>query len=331
MSSRRYKVYVTRLIPEKGLELLRGSVELDVHQGELPPTHDALIQHARDKDGLLSLLTDKIDSEVMANCPNLRVISNYAVGFDNIDVEAATKRGIVVTNTPGVLTETVADFAWALLMASARRVAEADRFTRAGRWKTWGPTLLCGTDVFGKTLGIVGAGRIGSSVARRAAGFNMRVLYTDVAKKEELEKETGARFVGLEELLAESDFVSLHVSLTEKTHHLIGERELKKMKPTAVLINTSRGPVVDQEALYHALKSKVISGAALDVFEEEPIQASNPLLKLDTVVVAPHISSASMETREKMAVMAAQGLLDALSGNEPKFIVNPEVWQSRKE
>jgi len=331
MSPRRYKAYVTRLIPEKGLELLRGSVELDVHQGELPPTRDALIRHARDKDGLLSLLTDKVDSKVMANCSNLRVISNYAVGFDNIDVEAATKRGIVVTNTPGVLTETVADFAWALLMASARRVAEADKFTRAGRWKIWGPTLLCGTDVFGKTLGLVGAGRIGSSVARRAAGFKMHVLYTDTLRKEDLEKETGARFVGLDELLAESDFVSLHVSLTEETHHMIGEKELGKMKRTAMLINTSRGPVVDQGALYRALKSKVIAGAALDVFEEEPIRASNPLLKLGNIVVAPHISSASVETREEMAVMAAQNLLDALSGNKPKFIVNPEVWQVRKD
>lgn len=331
MNSHKQKVYVTRLIPEKGLDLLRGKIELDIHEGELPPSREALIQHSRDKDAILSLLTDMIDSEVMDSCPNVKVISNYAVGFDNIDVAAASKRGIVVTNTPGVLTETVADFAWALLMASARRVTEADRFTRAGKWKTWGPTLLCGTDVFGKTLGIIGAGRIGSSVARRATGFKMRVLYTDMIRREDLEKETGARFVGLEELLAESDFVTLHVSLTDKTHHLIGERELGKMKRTAMLINTSRGPVVDQEALYRALKSKVIAGAALDVFEEEPVQASNPLLKLDNLVVAPHISSASIETREKMAIIAAQNLLDALSGNRPKFIVNPQVWQSRKE
>jgi glyoxylate reductase len=330
LSSRKPKVYVTRRIPEKGLQLLREYVELDVHEGELPPPRDVLIDHARDKDGLLSLLTDRIDSEVMASCPSLRAISNYAVGFDNIDVEAATKRGIIVTNTPGVLTETVADFAWALLMASARRVVEADRFTRAGRWKTWGPTLLCGADVFGKTLGIVGAGRIGSSVARRASGFRMRLLYTDVDRKVDFERETGAKFVSLDELLSESDFVSLHVSLTAETRHMIGERELKKMKRTAILVNTSRGPVVDEEALCRALESKVIAGAALDVFEEEPIPASSPLLRLDNVVVAPHIASASIETREKMAVIAARNLLDALSGREPEFVVNPEVLLSRK-
>jgi len=330
MTGTRKRVYVTRLIPDKGLQLLRGSVEVDVHQGELPPTKEEIIKHTKDKDGLLSLLTDSIDSEVIDNCPKLKVISNYAVGFDNIDVAQATRRGIFVTNTPGVLTETVADFTWALLMASARRIVEADGFAREGKWKTWGPTLLLGADVVGKTLGIVGAGRIGSSVAKRATGFSMRVLYTDTSRKEDFERQTGAEFADLDTLLRESDFVSLHVPLTEGTTHMIAEPELSKMKPTAILINTSRGPVVDEEALYRALVSGRISGAALDVFEKEPIPASSPLLKLKNVVVTPHIASASVETRGKMAEMAAENIIDALLGRTPKFIVNPEVLQSRR-
>jgi glyoxylate reductase len=330
MTGTRKRVYVTGLIPDKGIQLLRGSVEVDVHQGELPPTKEEIIKHTKDKDGLLSLLTDRIDSEVMDSCRSLKVISNYAVGYDNIDVAAATERGIVVTNTPGVLTETVADFTWALLMASARRVVEADRFTRAGKWKTWGPTLLLGNDVIGKTLGIVGAGRIGSSVAKRATGFDMRVLYTDSVRKEDFEKQTGAKFADLETLLRESDFVSLHVPLTEDTKHMIAEAEFNKMKSTAILINTSRGSVVDEEALYRALVSGRISGAALDVFEKEPIPASSPLLKLKNVVVTPHIASASVETRDKMAEIAVESILDVFSGRTPRFIVNPEVLRSRR-
>jgi len=321
----RMKAYVTRLIPDEGIQLLKGQITVDVHQGELPPSKDVIIKHTRDKDGLLCLLSDSIDSEVIDNCPNLKVISNYAVGYDNIDVEAATRKGILVTNTPGILTETVADFTWALLMAAARRVVEADRFTRDGRWRTWGPTLLCGVDVFGKTLGIVGAGRIGSAVARRAAGFNMRILYTSRTRKVDFEKEVGAHFVDLDRLLQESDFVSLHVPLDDSTKHMIGEEQLKRMKRTAILINTSRGPIVDEAALYRALKSRQIARAALDVFQVEPTPVSNPLLKLDNVVVAPHIGSASVETRGKMAIVAAQNLLDALSGKVPQFVVNPEV------
>jgi glyoxylate reductase len=330
MSARRSKVYVTRLIPEKGIQLLRDQVEVDVHEGELPPSKEVIIQHTRDKDGLLSLLTDTIDSEVMDSCPGLKVISNYAVGYDNIDVAAATKRGIVVTNTPGVLTETVADFAWALLMACARRIVEADKSTRLGEWKTWGPTMLLGVDIAGKTLGIIGAGRIGSSVARRATGFGMRILYTDVVRSEELEKQTGARFVDLDTLLRESDFISLHVSLTKETEHLIAKPEFDKMKPTAILINTSRGPVVDQKDLYDALVSGKILRAGLDVFVTEPIPASDPLLKLKNVVVTPHIASASVETRDKMAEVAAQNLLDALFGRTPRFTVNPEVLSAHR-
>jgi len=330
MSAAKKRVYVTRRIPERGIRLLKERVEVEVHEGELPPSKEVIIQHTRDKDGLLSLLTDRIDSEVMDSCPSLKVISNYAVGYDNIDVAAATERGIVVTNTPGVLTETVADFTWALLMASARRIVEADGSTRAGEWKTWGPTLLLGADVVGKTLGIIGAGRIGSSVAKRAAGFSMRILYTDNGRKEDFERQTGARFADLDTLLRESDFVSLHVPLTEGTRHMIAEPELSKMKPTAILINTSRGPVVDEEALYRALMSGRISGAALDVFEKEPIPASSPLLKLKNLVVTPHIASASVETRDKMAEMAAESIIDALLGRTPKFMVNPEVLQSRR-
>ena len=325
MSARRSKVYVTRLIPEKGIRLLRDQVEVDLNEGELPPSKEVLIQHTRNKDGLLSLLTDTIDSEVMDSCPHLKVVSNYAVGYDNIDVAAATKRGIVVTNTPEVLTETVADFAWALLMACARRVVEADGSARSGEWKTWGPMMLLGVDVAGKTLGIVGAGRIGSSVARRAAGFNMKILYADSVRKEELEKQTGAKLVDLDTLLRESDFISLHVSLTKETTHMIARPELDKMKSTAILINTSRGPVVDQKDLYEVLASGKILGAGLDVFTTEPIPTSDPLLKLKNVVVTPHIASASVETRTKMAEVAAQNLLDALSGRTPRFTVNPEV------
>jgi glyoxylate reductase len=330
MSTTKKRVYVTRQIPEKGIRLLREHVEVDLNEGELPPSKEVIIQHTRDKDGLLSLLTDRIDSEVMDGCPKLKVVSNYAVGYDNIDVAAATERGIVVTNTPGVLTQTVADFTWALLMASARRVVEADRFTRAGKWKTWGPTLLLGNDVVGKTLGIVGAGRIGSSVAKRAAGFDMRILYTDNGRMEDFEKQTGAKFADLDTLLRESDFISLHVPLTEETKHMIAEAEFDKMKPTAIVINTSRGPVVDEKALYHALVSGKISGAALDVFEEEPIPPSSPLLKLKNVIVAPHIASASVETRDKMAEIAAESILDVFSGRKPEFIVNPDVLRSRR-
>ncbi|HYA21906.1 MAG TPA: D-glycerate dehydrogenase, partial [Thermoproteota archaeon] len=251
-------------------------------------------------------------------------------GYDNIDVAAATKRGILVTNTPEVLTETVADFAWALLMACARRVVEADRSTRLGEWKTWGPTMLLGVDISGKTLGVVGAGRIGSSVARRAAGFNMKILYTDSIRKLELEKQTGAEFVDLDTLLRKSDFISLHVSLTDETKHLIAKPELDKMKSTAILINTSRGPVVDQKDLYDALASGRILAAGLDVFATEPIPTSDPLLKLKNVVVTPHIASASVETRGKMAEVAAQNLLDGLFGRTPRFTVNPEVLSTHR-
>src|SRR5690606_4745829 len=260
------------------------------------PTKEEVIEGVRGKDALLCLLTEEITAEVMDAAPNLKVISNYAVGYNNIDVEAATARGIVVTNTPGVLTETTADFAWALLMAVARRVVEADRFTRAGKFQGWGPLLLLGSDVYGKCLGVIGMGRIGQAIARRARGFDMRVLYYNRRRVDPaIENELQATYASLDELLQEADYVVLTVPLTPETHHLIGPRELAMMKPTAYLINPARGPVVDEKALVEALKSRTIAGAALDVFEEEP-KLTPGLTELDNVVLAPHIASATTET-----------------------------------
>ncbi|HIE09303.1 MAG TPA: D-glycerate dehydrogenase [Armatimonadetes bacterium] len=324
------KVYVTRLLPGEALSRLEGECEVEVNPEERAPTKEEIIEHVRDKDGLLCLLTDKVDSEVMDSAPNLKVISNYAVGFDNIDVKAATERGIVVTNTPGVLTETTADLAWALLMAVARRIVEADKFTREGKFKGWSPTLLLGSDVYGKTLGIIGFGRIGRAVAKRAKGFEMRVLYYDIERApEEVERELNAQYVDLEALLKEADYISIHAPLTPETHHMIGERELKMMKPTAYLINTARGPIVDERALVRALKEGWIAGAALDVYENEP-ELTPGLAELPNVVLAPHIGSASAETRTKMAEMAVSNLLSVLKGERPENIVNPEVWGRRR-
>ncbi|WP_448536123.1 glyoxylate reductase [Pseudothermotoga sp.] len=326
----RFKVFVTRKILEEGLNMLkeRYDVEVSDYDGVIP--REMLLEKVKGVDALVSLLTDNIDAEVMdAAGPNLKIIANYAVGYNNIDVEEATKRGIMVTNTPGVLTETTADFAWTLLMAIARRVVEADRFVREGKFRGWEPMLLVGTDVFGATLGIVGFGRIGQAMARRALGFNMRVLYYDNARvDEQIEKELKATFVDLPTLLKESDFVTLHVPLTKETHHLIGEKELKMMKKGAYLINTARGPVVDEKALVKALKEGWIKGAALDVFENEP-EVEPELLKLDNVVLAPHIASASYATRSKMSVMVAENVIKALSGEVPPNLVNPEVLKKK--
>ncbi|HID90826.1 TPA: D-glycerate dehydrogenase [Candidatus Bathyarchaeota archaeon] len=319
-----YKVFVTRRIPEPGLELLRKECEVTINPEDRVLAKDEIIKNVKGKDGLLCLLTDKIDAEVMDAEPKLKVISNYAVGYDNIDVEAATKRGIAVTNTPGVLTDAVADLAWALLMSIARRIVEADRFVRAGRWKGWAPMLMLGGAVHGRTLGIVGLGRIGSAVARRARGFDMKVLYHDVVRREGLERELGLEHVPLEELLRRSDYVTLHVPLLPATYHLIGERELGLMKRSAYLINTSRGPVVDEAALARALEEGRIAGAALDVYEREP-KVHESLLRLDNVVLVPHIGSATIETRTKMAMMAAENLLAVLKGKIPPSLVNKEV------
>jgi glyoxylate reductase len=328
---KRFKVFVTRKILEEGLNMLRERYDVEVsdYNGVIP--REMLLKKVKGADALVSLLTDNIDAEVMdAAGPNLKIIANYAVGYNNIDVEEATKRGIMVTNTPGVLTETTADFAWTLLMAIARRIVEADKFVREGKFRGWEPMLLLGTDVFGATLGIVGFGRIGQAMARRALGFNMRVLYYDNSRvDEQLEKELKATFVDLPTLLKESDFVTLHVPLTKQTHHLIGEKELKMMKKDAYLINTARGPVVDEKALVKALKEGWIKGAALDVFENEP-EIEPELLKLDNVVLAPHIASASYATRSKMSVMVAENIIKALNGEVPPNLVNPEVLQKKK-
>ncbi len=325
---KKYSVYVTRSIPEPGLDLLRRECDhVWVRPSEKIPTKEELIRGVRRCDALLSLLTDRVDSDVIAAGRRLRIIANYAVGYDNIDVEAATRKGVMVTNTPGVLTETTADMAWALLMSVARRIVEADSYVRKGRFRGWAPKLLLGSDVHGKTLGIVGLGRIGRAVAARAKGFQMKVLYYDVRRAEpDVERELGAAYVDLETLLRTSDFVTLHTQLTQQTTHLIGPKELAMMKPTAYLVNTSRGPVVDEKALAKALQAGAIAGAALDVFEKEP-DVSRDLLALPNVVLAPHIASASVETRTRMAIMAAENIIAAAWGQTPPNLVNAEVLQ----
>ena len=323
------RVYVTRILPEKAWEMIEEFCEAEVWEGELPPPREVLFEKVKEIEGLLCLLTDEIDASVMDAAPRLKVISNCAVGYDNIDVKAATERGIIVGNTPGVLTETTADLAFALLMATARRIPEAIRFVQTGRWKTWGLTVLLGQDIYEATLGIVGMGRIGSAVAKRAAGFGMKILYHDVARREEHEEKLGIMFTDLEILLRESDFVTLHVPLTKETHHLIGKGELEMMKPTAILINTSRGPIVDQVALYGALRSGQIAAAGLDVTDPEPISPDDPLLSLDNCVILPHIGSASVATRTKMATMAAENLIAGLKGEMPPHPVNPEALGGR--
>jgi lactate dehydrogenase-like 2-hydroxyacid dehydrogenase len=322
------RVLVTRLIPDEGLDPVREACEVDLWEDELPPPRDELLRRVAGVDGLLSLLTDTVDDELLdAAGPQLKVVSNFAVGFDNIDVAACTRRGIPAGNTPGVLTETTADLAFALLMAAARRIPESVEYVKQDRWKTWGPMLLMGVDVHGATLGIVGFGRIGREMARRGRGFGMNVIYHDVhpATPDE-EAELGARRVEMDELLAESDFVTLHVNLTEETHHLIDADALRAMKPTAVLVNTSRGPVVDPVALEAALRDGEIFAAGLDVTEPEPLPADHPLVQLPNCVVLPHIASASQVTRGKMASMAAANLLAGLRGERLPTPINPEVY-----
>lgn len=323
------KVFVARKMAAEALETIASATEMELWAGELPPPRDVYLQKVRDIDGLLSILTDKIDAEIMDASPRLKVVSNMAVGFDNIDVPAATSRGILVGNTPGVLTETTADFAFTLLMAAARRVVEGDKYTRRGDWKTWGPMILLGYDVHHATLGIIGSGRIGMEMAKRARGFDMKVLYHDVVRrKPEEEAALGLEYVpNLEELLSRADFVTVHVPLTADTHHMISTREFAAMKPTAVLVNSARGPVVDPKALYEALKSGQIFAAGLDVTDPEPIPMDDPLLTLDNIVIAPHIASGSVATRTKMANMAAANLLAGLKGELPPNCVNPEVLQ----
>jgi glyoxylate reductase len=320
------RVYITRPIAEEAVEMLREFAELKLWpEPDVPPPYDVLLQEVRDVDGVVCLLTDRIDAGLIGASRKLRVISNVAVGYDNIDVAAATARSIMVCNTPGVLTETTADLAWALIMAAGRRISEADRYLRAGRWKSWSPQLLLGQDIRGATLGIIGFGRIGQAVGRRAKGFGMKLVYTDTERQVEVERETGAEFVALPELLRRSDFVSIHTPLTAETRHLIGARELTMMKPTAVLINSARGPIVDEAALAEALREKRIFAAGLDVYESEPLPQDSPLLGLENVVLLPHIGSGSVATRTRMARMAVENMIAGLKGERPPYLVNEEV------
>jgi glyoxylate reductase len=323
------RVFVSRVIPEEGLARVREATDATIWEGELPPPRDDLLRAVGGCDGILTLLTDKVDDELLDRAgPQLKVVSNFAVGFDNIDVPACTRRKLPVGNTPGVLTETTADLAWALLMAAARRLVEGDRYVRDGKWKTWGPMLLMGPDVHGATLGIVGFGRIGQAVARRAKGFGMRIVYHDLQRvPKSVEAEFDATYMTLEGLLGESDFVSLHTVLSAETKGLINAERLGWMKPKAILVNTSRGPVVDSLALVDALKAGTIAAAALDVTDPEPLPADHPLVGLDNCLVVPHIASASRATRGKMASMAAANLLAGLRGERLPTPVNPEVYR----
>jgi len=323
------KVFITRIVPEKGIEMVREVCEVDLWESDDVVPREILLRKVQDIDGLYCLLTDRVDAELLDRAPRLKVVSNMAVGFDNIDVPECTKRGIPVGNTPGVLTDTTADFAFALMMAAARRIVEGVDYVRAGKWKTWGPTLLMGQDIHHSTLGVVGFGRIGKGMARRAQGFGMRVLFYDTVPVdlEEARSVYRAEPADLETLLRESDFVSLHVPLTKETYHMISTRELKLMKKTAILVNTSRGPVVDPKALYEALKNGEIAYAALDVTEPEPIPPDDPLLTLPNCIIVPHIASASVATRTKMATMAAENLIAGLRGERLPNCVNPEVYQ----
>jgi len=319
------KILITRDIPEEGIKYIRKELinsEIEIQPEDQILTKEELKQKIVDVDGLLCTLSDKIDEDIILAAKNLKIISNYAVGYDNINVELAKMKNIYVTNTPGVLTEATADIAWSLILATARRIVEADNYLRAGKWKRWAPKLLLGYDLSGKTLGIIGMGRIGTAIARRAVGFNMKIIYHSRNRKTEIEKKLGAEFVDLNTLLKNSDFISLNVPLTSETKEMIGKEELKMMKKTAFLINTSRGAVIDEDALIEALQKKKIAGAGLDVFLNEPIDVkTNAIVKLDNVVLLPHIGSATHETRTKMALIAAKNLVLGLKGQVPPNLV----------
>ena len=318
------KVFVTRDIPLQALDILREHFEVTVFPEKRPITKKEIIRNAKGFDGLLPLLTDEVDDKVMEKT-GIKVIANYAVGVDNIDVAAATARKIPVTNTPGVLTDATADLTWALLLAVTRRIVEADNYLRSGRWKGWDPLLLLGGDFRDKTLGIIGLGRIGRAVAERAKSFGLNVIYNSRTRFDGDEKYLGISFVSFEELLKESDFVSIHAPHTEETHELIGKEQLELMKPTAYLINTARGKLINEEELIIALIEGKIAGAGLDVYYDEP-KFSKELTKLQNVVLLPHIGSASLQTRTKMAVIAAENMVEALQGQRPRNIINPEIY-----
>jgi glyoxylate reductase len=322
------RVFVTRRIPERGLETVREAAAVEVWPGELPPSHEVLLEKARGCAGILCLLTDRIDAPVIeAAGSSIKVISQMSVGFDNIDLRAASSRGIPVGNTPRVLTETTADFTWALLMAAARRVVEAGAYARAGRWKTWEPMTLLGADVSGATLGIVGFGRIGQAVARRAAGFAMRIVYNNIRACPDFGGTPPAECMDLEELLAVSDFVTIHTRLSPQTHHLFGDAQFSAMKPGAILVNTARGSVVEPQALFRALTEGKLAAAALDVTEPEPLPPESPLFTLPNLIITPHVASASVQTRTRMSAMAAENLVAGLRGERLPYCVNPEVYR----
>jgi glyoxylate reductase len=310
-------VFISSTLPRESVGLIPRDFTLDYNDSEVPLSKAELVSRLKGKDGLICHIISTIDEEVLASAPTLRVVANVAVGYNNIDVAAARRRGVIVTNTPDVLTETTADFAWTLLMATARRVVEADHYARSGRWTAWKWDLLWGADVHGTTLGIVGFGRIGRAVARRALGFNMRVLYHDAVRADAaVERELSATATDLETLLREADFVTLHTNLTPETRHLIGERTLRLMRKSAIVVNAARGPIVDEAALAKALREGWIAGAGLDVFEEEP-RIHPDLLPLQNVVLAPHIASASRDTRVAMATLAVRNCVAVLEGKAP--------------
>lgn len=326
----KHRILVSGHLTDDILSLLAQECDVRANGEDRPMERAELLEAVAAVDGMLSMITDAVDAELMDAAPRLRVVSNMAVGYNNIDVAAATQRGIVVTNTPGILTEATAELAFALVLAAARRVVDLDRRTRAGEWTCWAPLLFLSREVSGKTLGVVGLGRIGRAVARRARAFGMRVLYHNRSRLDEAEeRDLGVEYAGRDDLLRTSDFVSLHVPLSAETRHLIGPRELGLMKPTAYLVNTSRGAVVDEAALVEALRERRIEGAGLDVYENEPLLAPG-LAALENVVLMPHVGSATVETRTRMARMAAENLLSALRGERPAHVVNPEVWPGRR-
>ncbi|NHV96711.1 MAG: D-glycerate dehydrogenase [Thaumarchaeota archaeon] len=325
------RVVVTRRIADSALQKIMSRYEVVLYDSDYPPTREWLESNIRGADGVLCMLTDRFDSELLEKAERLKVLSSMSVGLDHVDLDAATRRGVYVTYTPDVLTDATADLTWALLLAAARRVCEADRFVRGGLWKVaWAPNLLLGSDVYGKTLGIIGMGRIGYAVAKRATGFGMQILYHQRHRiPEDKERVVNARYVSLEELLSTSDYVTIHLPLTEQTKGLINEKRLRLMKPTSYLINTSRGAIVDEKALIKALKEGWIKGAALDVYEKEPLPEDSPLLKLDNLVLTPHIGSATTETRNKMAEIAAENLIVVLTGALPRYLANTDVVRVR--
>lgn len=325
------KIFITRRIPGSALEKLKEMGEVVVSSNDRPITLEELITGVKDADALLTLLTDHIDGKVLDNAPNLKVIANYAVGFDNIDVAAATQQGIVVANTPSdQVSEAVAEFTWVLILALSRRVVEGDEFGRKSAYRGWEPDLFLGRDVYGKTLGIVGLGRIGTMVARRARGFSMKILYNKRTRDEQAEKELGVEYRDLDEIFGEADFVTLHVPLSSETRQMINQDSLARMKPTAYLVNTARGGVVDEHALVTALKQGKIAGAALDVHENEP-EMNPELLMMENVILTPHMASATVEAREKMTEQVVEAIIKTLRGEKPDNLVNPEVWENRRQ